>query len=115
MHKMPQKCLAHNNNYTLYCEHDQKPLCASCMYQNQMHRTHKVHPLNSCADFVKRDCDRLERELGVVVEHMTGLVKHVNAGIARMDRDFPHLVWKIEECYKKLHNFLVEREKEHVN
>ena len=44
--KMPQKCIIHNNNYTLYCEQDRKPLCASCMYQNNAHRAHKVVSLN---------------------------------------------------------------------
>lgn len=54
--KMPQKCLQHNNNLTLYCENDQKPLCASCMYQNQIHKQHRVLPLNNCLDLLKRDC-----------------------------------------------------------
>ena len=45
--KMPQKCIVHNNNYTLYCEQDRKPLCASCMYQNTLHKNHKVISLNS--------------------------------------------------------------------
>jgi hypothetical protein len=59
--KMPQKCFQHNNNYTLYCENDQKPICASCMYQNQIHKLHKVLPLNSCEDQLQRDCQKLEK------------------------------------------------------
>lgn len=65
------------------------------MYQNQVHKIHKVIPLTACAELLKRDCERLEKELGFIVDNMNGLVKHVNDGIVRMDKDFPHLVWRI--------------------
>lgn len=113
--KMPQKCLAHSNNFTLYCEYDQKPLCASCVYQNQTHKLHRVLPLANCTPEIKRDCDRLEKEVNSILDNVIGLVKHVNDGISRMDKEFPHLVWRIEDSYKSLHQFLVDREKEHVN
>lgn len=58
--KLPQKCMLHNNNYTLYCEQDRKPLCASCMYQNNSHRTHKVMALNISNDYLKRDISKYE-------------------------------------------------------
>jgi hypothetical protein len=56
---LPQKCLLHNNNLNLYCLTDKKPLCASCMYQNQGHKFHKIQPLAYCLNEVKRDCDEI--------------------------------------------------------
>jgi len=49
IHKMPQKCFHHSNNFSLYCENDQKPLCASCVHQNQVHKAHKIIPLALCS------------------------------------------------------------------
>jgi hypothetical protein len=56
--KLPQKCFQHNNNLNLYCISDKKPLCVSCMYQNQNqgHKFHRIQPLMSCLGEVQRDC-----------------------------------------------------------
>jgi hypothetical protein len=59
--KMPQKCLPHNINYTLYCETDHKVLCTRCMYQNNMHKLHTVKPLNQCVELLGKDCSKLEK------------------------------------------------------
>lgn len=50
--KMPQKCLVHNNNFTLYCENDMRPLCASCVYQNLGHKNHRIMPLGSSVELL---------------------------------------------------------------
>ena len=44
--KTAQRCLAHNNIITLYCLNERKPMCVTCMYQNNLHKKHKVIPLN---------------------------------------------------------------------
>lgn len=44
--KSLQRCLDHNNVTTLYCVSDKRPLCVTCMYQNNAHKKHKVVPLN---------------------------------------------------------------------
>ena len=44
--KTPQRCLQHNNVITLYCVNDCQTLCVTCMYQNNIHKKHKVIPLN---------------------------------------------------------------------
>lgn len=46
MSKHPQRCLIHNNVITLYCTQDRRPLCVTCMYQNNEHKKHKVLPIN---------------------------------------------------------------------
>jgi hypothetical protein len=44
--KAPQRCLQHNNVITLYCFNEHRPLCVTCMYQNNSHKKHKVMPIN---------------------------------------------------------------------
>ena len=103
LNKLPQKCMVHSNNFTLYCEQDRKPLCASCMYQNNAHRAHRVNALNLAGDSLVKDAHRFELELQKTIDNLTGLVQHVNRGISRLDEEFPHVLVKIEEYYQNLH------------
>ncbi len=39
------KCYQHNNVQTMYCITDKKPLCVNCLYISNLHKPHKVIPL----------------------------------------------------------------------
>ena len=55
--KSPQRCLQHNNVITLYCVNDAQTLCVTCMYQNNIHKKHKVIPLNRSSKELKAELD----------------------------------------------------------
>lgn len=82
---MPLKCFIHNNNLTLYCETDRKPLCASCMYQNNTHKGHKVIKLDNSQELMIKDCERYSKIMIGVVDSINDLTKHMNDGINKME------------------------------
>jgi len=73
--KSAPRCLVHNNVITLYCLNERKPLCVTCMYQNNLHKKHKVIPLNRAnqelqeetsayVTVVDKELDRASKVLG---------------------------------------------------
>lgn len=70
--KTPQRCLQHNNVSTLYCINDKKPLCVTCMYQNNLHKKHKVVSLNKAGKEMTEELANylrlVNRSLGVAEE-----------------------------------------------
>jgi len=57
----PMRCLEHNSVLSLYCETEQKLLCANCVYKNGNHRLHKIYPLEKCYKNIARDVDLISR------------------------------------------------------
>jgi hypothetical protein len=46
----PIRCLEHNTNISIYCETEQKLLCANCIYGRTEHKFHRVTPLDRSLD-----------------------------------------------------------------
>ena len=50
-----------------------------------------------------------------VVDNITDLTRHMNEGIGKMEKEFPDLLFRIKNEYKKLKDLIEEKEKEHLN
>jgi len=84
--KSPQRCLLHNAVFTLYCEIDRKPLCASCMYQQETHRKHRVTPLHKSLNLVKEDIISLENKLEGNLNQCAAISKKLQENIIKNER-----------------------------
>lgn len=59
----PMRCLEHNSVLSLYCETEQKLLCANCVYRSNNHKLHRVFPLQKCYKQISRDVEQMSRQV----------------------------------------------------
>lgn len=79
----PMRCLEHNSVLSLYCETEQRLLCANCVFRNGAHRLHKVYPLEKCYLQISRDVDlmarHVEREVGWAEGYSNSVYQFIKA------------------------------------
>jgi hypothetical protein len=77
----PLRCLEHNSVLSLYCETEQKLLCANCIFRNGLHRHHRVLPIDKCYKQIVRDIEQMsrqaEREITWANSTLTNVLEYV--------------------------------------
>jgi hypothetical protein len=59
--KNPIRCLEHNSNISIYCETEQKLLCANCIFGRVEHKFHRVTPIDHSYEKIEKDVDTMNR------------------------------------------------------
>jgi len=70
--KNPIRCLEHNSNISIYCETEQKLLCANCIFGRVEHKFHRVTPIDHSYDKIEKDVDTMNR----LIDREVGAMKH---------------------------------------
>ena len=104
--KNPIRCLEHNTNLSLYCETEQKLLCANCIFGRQDHKFHRVVPIDRSLDKIERDIEAMSR----LIDRETTAMKATNAKIMQQlieeeneaQRELTSLVTQYEKCHRDL-------------
>ena len=83
--KQPQKCLLHNNPLTLFCKHDNRPLCVTCAYQTNHHRQHTVVPLLKAVGRIEANLKSYSERCERAVAHIEDIISITSANIEKAD------------------------------
>lgn len=82
MSKAPQRCISHNKVITMFCQNDQKSLCAHCTHQALAHRNHEVLPISKANDTLKRSLEGTLQNLEtLVLPGFTDLLKKIKVNL----------------------------------
>lgn len=100
---------------TLYCEIDRKPLCASCMYQQETHRKHKVTPLARAMNHVKEDISCFEIKIGSQLNECNEISKNLQELVIKNESYYPFIVSKLRDYYETMIKLLREKSQEQIN
>lgn len=73
----PLRCLEHNSVLSLYCETEQKLLCANCVYRSNSHKLHKVFPIEKCYKQIARDVEQMTRQIDREIQWAEGASKSI--------------------------------------
>ena len=111
---LPQRCLKHNNVLTLYCEKDRTPLCVSCVYHGNQHKTHKVIPLKNAGKSLLTDTQNYANKVQRRIEEIDGILRVSTENIVKIEKIYPEVCRKIELGFKQLHDLLSKKEEEHI-
>ncbi len=66
--RKPIRCMQHNSNISLYCESEQKLLCANCIMGKNVHKYHKVTPIEKCMGQLEQDISKMRMDISAEVD-----------------------------------------------
>lgn len=84
------------------------------MYQNNIHKKHKVVPLNRAnrdlEDEKNRNMSLIENEITLIDR----LINNSHNNLTRSENEFPEVISSISDFYKELHELLSEKKNEQI-
>ena len=96
------RCIIHNNVITLYCKNESKPLCVSCSYLSQIHKTHKVVPLDKAEKEVKVDLNSIRPEVKKAIKAVDEMILLNSKNNIKGEEKYPKIIEKITKFYTEL-------------
>ncbi len=107
-----QRCFDHNIPYSLYCTHCRRFICASCMYNSQIHKKHRVQPLQSSTKEIKDDIDNMIYKLVNKLKTCQTIANEANSRIMQFNRDFENSIFELNRFYDDLFEMVKQKREE---
>ncbi|KAL4482596.1 hypothetical protein ABPG72_005839 [Tetrahymena utriculariae] len=107
----PLVCKEHNDYVQLFCQDDKSLLCVNCLYQNDKHKRHRVKPLKSSMDLIKKENQQFKIEAKEKLQLIESSLKICNSNKNILKEGYSYLCDSVSREFTEIQKILVEQEK----
>ncbi|KAL4433484.1 hypothetical protein ABPG74_002881 [Tetrahymena malaccensis] len=107
----PLVCKEHNDYVQLYCQDDKSLLCVNCLYQNDKHKRHRVKPLKSSMDLIKKENQQFKLEAKEKLQLIESSLKICNSNKNILKEGYSYLCDSVSREFAEIQKILIEQEK----
>lgn len=106
------RCLKHDRNFEAFCKLESKPICVSCLLENQ-HKFHEVISIkDACMEQKLKILEFYEESSEIAQKLRSELKEGVEKQKCSLKQEFEKTVEKIREVFTRAHQVLSEKQGE---